>query len=69
MPHFDAEALLEAVHQQRLGLKIDTNNKEGFQRIVYETARARPDLPVHLYSVPGRPSQLLVLSKELPDAN
>lgn len=66
-PHFDVPALLEAVHQQDVGLRVSTNNPEGFKRIVYAAARANPALRIHIYSCPRSRSAFLLLKKPLAE--
>jgi hypothetical protein len=64
-PHFDAPALLEAVHQQDIGLRISTNNAESFMRIVYAAGRANPARRVHIHRDPRSVNSLFLLKKGL----
>lgn len=34
-PHFDRQALLDAVNDQPIGLRVSTNHPEGFRRLMY----------------------------------
>ena len=64
-PHFDPEGLVTAVHQQDIGLRISTNNIEGFRQIVYRAA-AKLGLKVHIYTYPRRPKSLALLKEAMP---
>ncbi len=61
-PHFDPEGLVIAVHQQDIGLRISTNNVEGFRQLVYRAA-AKLGQKVHIYSYPRRPKSLALLKE------
>ncbi len=50
-PHFDRLALLQAVHAQDIGLRVTTNNSEGFKRIMYAAMREH-GLRIHIYADP-----------------
>jgi len=64
-PHFDPHGLLCAVHQQDVGLKVSTNDPDGFKRILYNTMRADPSLRCHIYSDPRSRRQFLLLKTRL----
>jgi hypothetical protein len=59
-PHFDAEAIVAAVHQQDVGLRITTNNPERCRAILYKAARTL-GLRLHIYSYPRRPNSFALL--------
>lgn len=60
-PHFDPHGLLSAVQQQDVGLKVSTNDPEGFKRLLYETMSADPSLKCHIYSDPTSRRMFLLL--------
>lgn len=65
-PHFDVPALLQAVHQQDLGLRVTTNNPKGFLRIVYSCIRnEHPELRISIYADPIAPSSFYLLREPL----
>lgn len=51
-PHFDALALLRAVDQQPVGLKVTTNNPVRFREIMYKNMRAAEHLRCRIYANP-----------------
>lgn len=61
-PHFDAEAIVEAVHQQDVGLRITTNNPERFRQIMYRAA-AKLGRRLHIYAYPKRPNSFALLKE------
>lgn len=61
-PHFDRLALLQAVHAQDLGLRVTTNNAEGFKRIMYAAMREH-NLRIHIYSDPIAASSFYLLKQ------
>lgn len=60
--NFDAEGVIEAVHQQDIGLRITTNNPDSFKQLIYRAA-AKLRLKVHIYSYPKRPNSLALLKE------
>ncbi len=64
-PHFDAEGIVKAVHQQDVGLRVSTNDKVGFRRILYKAA-AKLGLRVHIYTYPARPNSFALLKEARP---
>lgn len=65
-PHFDVVAVLQAVAQQDVGLRISTNNPDGFRRILYAAMRANPALRCHAYVDPRTPAAFFLLKTALP---
>lgn len=65
-PHFDAEGMVEAVHQQDVGLRITTNNPTRFKQIMYKAA-AKLGRRVHIYTYPTRPNSLALLKEARPN--
>lgn len=57
---FDAEGIVEAVHQQDIGLRVTTNQPERFRQIMYKAA-AKLGLRLHIYSYPRRPNSFALL--------
>jgi len=64
-PHFDAEGVVTAVHQQDVGLRVTVNNVERARQILYKAARAL-NLPIHIYTYPRRPNSLALLKEPRP---
>lgn len=64
-PHFDAEALIEAVHQQDIGLRVSTNDPKNFQQIVYKTAR-KLGKRIHIYASSRSKNLFSLLKSEAP---
>lgn len=62
-PHFDCAGLLREVHSQELGLRISTNNPEGFKRVLYKHMRQHPAIRVHIFAAADAPNALLLLKK------
>lgn len=50
--HFDVIGLLQAVHDQPIGLAVSTNHPQGFRRLAYLGTRTRPDLRVQILQSP-----------------
>lgn len=65
--HFDAPALLAAVAAQDVGLRVTTNNPEGFRRIVYLAIRRELGPRCHIYRVPRYPDSFFLLRQPAPD--
>jgi hypothetical protein len=65
-PHFDAEALVLAVHQQDLGLRITTNNPSQFRQIVYKAAR-KLGRRVHIFSYGAKRPNSFALMHTAPE--
>lgn len=63
-PHFDCAALVAAVHDQDIGIRISTNNPEGFKRTLYAHMRKHPQMKVHIYKDPKAPNALMLLKQE-----
>lgn len=59
-PHFDAEGIVTAVHQQSIGLRVTTNNGEQFRQLIYKAA-AKLSLKTHVYSYPQRPNSFALI--------
>lgn len=57
---FDAEGIVEAVHQQDVGLRVTTNNPERFRQIMYKAA-ASLGKRIHIYSYPRRPNSFALM--------
>lgn len=66
-PHFDRLALLQAVHAQDIGLRVTTNNAEGFKRIMYQAMREH-GLRIHIYSDPIAASSFYLLKQPVAAA-
>jgi hypothetical protein len=64
--HFDAEAIVDAVHQQDIGLRVTTNNPERFRQMIYKAAN-RIGRRVHIYCYPRRPNSFAIVKKALGD--
>jgi hypothetical protein len=67
-PHFDVVALLTAVHQQDVGLRVSTNNPAGWRRILYEAMRANPLLRCFIYADPRAASAFYIVKTAIPTA-
>jgi len=65
--HFDAHALLTAVQQQDVGLRISTNDPTGFRRILYAAIRSAEHLRCYIYQDPSSRSAFLLLKKRLEE--
>ena len=65
IPHFDAEGIIQAVHQQDVGLRVTTNNPVRFRHILYQAA-AKLGLRVHIYSYPRNPNAFALLKEARP---
>lgn len=37
--HFDVQSLVQAVQEQRIGLRVSTNHPDGFRRVMYKYFR------------------------------
>lgn len=62
-PHFDCAALCANVLTQEIGLRISTNNPEGFKRVLYKHMRLRPEHKIHIYQAADTPNALLLLNQ------
>lgn len=62
--HFDVHALLVAVHQQDIGIRITTNNPDRFKQLVYREAR-KAGLPIHIHSDPRAQKSFFLMGKDL----
>lgn len=62
---FDAEAIVEAVHAQDIGLRITSNNPERCRQILYKAA-SRLGLRLHIYAYPSRPNSFALLKEQRP---
>jgi hypothetical protein len=60
-PHFDAEALLEAVLTQPIGLRVSTNHPAGFRRLIYQASRRKPALRCQVLQSPRSASEFLLV--------
>lgn len=67
--HFDADALLQAVQEQDIGLQVQTNDNAGFLRIIYAHMQAKPQLRCYAYSVPQAPNAFFLLRQRAPQGN
>lgn len=61
MPHFDAEAILEEVHKQPIGLRVSTNHPAGFRRLVYLASRRKPALRCQVLQCPHSVNAFLLV--------
>jgi hypothetical protein len=66
LPHFDADALAEAVLQQPIGLRVSTNHPAGFRRLMYLAARRNPARRVQILQCPKSATSFLLVR---PDFN
>lgn len=64
-PHFDAEAIVEAVHAQDIGLRVTTNNPTLYKQIMYKAA-SKLGKRLHIYSYPQRPNSFALLKEARP---
>lgn len=62
-PHFDCAALCRNVLEQPIGLRVSTNNPEGFKRVLYKYMRLNPDHKIHIYEAADAPNALLLLNQ------
>lgn len=62
--HFDANALLDAVHAQDHGLHVSTNNPKRFREILYAAAR-KFGKRVFIYGDPRSANRLTLLKTEV----
>jgi hypothetical protein len=60
-PHFDAEALLVAVHAQPIGLRVSTNHPAGFRRLLYQASRRKPALRCQVLQCPRSANAFLLV--------
>jgi hypothetical protein len=60
-PHFDAEALLEAVLAQPIGLRVSTNHPAGFRRLIYQASRRKPALRCQVLQCPHSANAFLLV--------
>lgn len=75
-PHFDAEALADAVLAQPVGLRVSTNHPAGFRRLMYQVARQNPARRLRILQCPKSATAFLLIkptvelpNKESPDAS
>jgi hypothetical protein len=61
MPHFDAEALLAAVLEQPIGLRVSTNHPAGFRRLLYQASRRKPALRCQVLQCPHSANAFLLV--------
>lgn len=62
--HFDVAALLRAVFDQPIGLRVSTNHPAGFRRIVYAHLHKNPGLRLSILQCPKSASALLLLRED-----
>lgn len=60
-PHFDAEALLAAVLEQPIGLRVSTNHPAGFRRLIYQASRRKPSLRCQVLQCPHSTNAFLLV--------
>lgn len=60
-PHFDAVALLEAVQNQPIGLRVSTNHPAGFRRLIYQASRRKPALRCQVLQCPRSANAFLLV--------
>jgi len=60
-PHFDAEALLAAVLEQPIGLRVSTNHPAGFRRLLYQASRRKPSLRCQVLQCPHSTNAFLLV--------
>lgn len=63
--HFDAGALVQAVHDQPIGLCVSTNHPAGFRRLLYLHMRKQPAYRVRILQAPDSQNKFLLV-KEKP---
>ena len=63
--HFDDLALLQAVQEQEVGIRVSTNDPEGFRRILYSAMRAAPHLRCRIVQCPRTPRGFLLLKTSI----
>lgn len=75
-PHFDADALADAVLKQPIGLRISTNHPAGFRRLMYQSARRNPARRLRILQDPASATAFLLVkpnieisSREKTDGN
>lgn len=66
--HFDVNAILTHVSEQDVGLRVSTNNPEGFRRILYAAMRASPALRCYVYADPRSAASFFLLKAPAPAA-
>lgn len=59
--HFDAEALLAAVQEQPIGLRVSTNHPAGFRRLIYGVSRRKPELKCKVLQCPKSSNAFLLV--------
>jgi len=64
-PHFDAEALADAVLAQPIGLRISTNHPAGFRRLMYHAARRNPARRIQILQDPDSASAFLLVKPDI----
>lgn len=63
--HFDADALLDEVHKQPIGLRISTNHPAGFRRILYQATRRNPARRVQVLQCPHSANSFLLVKPNI----
>lgn len=58
-------ALLNAVAEQDIGLRVQTNNSAGFKRILYMCMSRREAPRCYIYAVPGTKASFCLLRQPL----
>jgi hypothetical protein len=59
--HFDAEALIDQVLAQPVGLRVVTNHAHGFKRLLYKQMRQQPGRKVRVLAAPDSATAFLLL--------
>lgn len=60
-PHFDADALADAVLAQSIGLRVSTNHPAGFRRLMYQAARRNPARRLQILQDPDSATAFLLV--------
>lgn len=63
--HFDAAALVAAVHDQPLGLCVSTNHPAGFRRLLYLFMRNNPAKKLRILQAPDSPNKFYLVKEKL----
>jgi len=63
--HFDAEALLDEVHKQPIGLRVSTNHPAGFRRLIYQASRRNPARRVQVLQDPSSSTAFLLIKPDI----
>jgi hypothetical protein len=64
-PHFDADALADAVNEQPIGLRVATNHPAGFRRLMYHAARRNPARRVQILQDPASATAFLLVRADV----